>query len=103
MTNKQFIKFLQHSIAVMSANEYDPVESSISDGVIEVMGIVSSFHMAQLQVGLNKPIRLGQARSVRIRMRESFPVQADGEPWVQAPSEVNISCSGQAKMLKCSS
>lgn len=87
----------------MSADEDDPTESSISDGVIEVMGIVSSFHMAQLQVGLNKPIRLGQATNVRIRMRESFPVQADGEPWIQTPSEINISCNGQAKMLQCSS
>lgn len=87
----------------MSADGDDSLESSISDGKIEVIGIVSSFHMAQLQVGLNKPIRLGQARSVRIRVKESFPVQADGEPWIQAPSEVNISCNGQAKMLQCSS
>lgn len=87
----------------MSGNEDESVPSSISDGVIEVLGIVSSFHMAQLQVGLNKPIRLGQARNVRIQMRESFPVQADGEPWIQAPSDVHISSNGQAKMLQCSS
>lgn len=87
----------------MSGDEDDQIESSISDGVIEVIGIVSSFHMAQLQVGLNKPIRLGQARNVRIRMKESFPVQADGEPWIQAPSDIHISCNGQAKMLQCSS
>lgn len=85
----------------MSGNEDNPTEASISDGKLEVIGIVSSFHMAQLQVGLNKPIRLGQAQSVRIRMKESFPVQADGEPWIQAPSEINITCNGQAKMLQC--
>lgn len=73
---------------------------SISDGTLEVMGIVSSFHMAQLQVGLNKPIRLGQAKKVRIVTRESFPVQADGEPWIQHPCEINITSEGQAKMLK---
>lgn len=87
----------------MSGNEYDMRLHSISDGVIEVMGIVSSFHMAQLQVGLNKPIRLGQGRKIRLVMRESFPVQADGEPWVQSPCEINIACNGQVKMLKCSS
>lgn len=91
----------------MSANEDDDdseqLTASISDGRIEVMGIVSSFHMAQLQVGLSKPIRLGQAQNVRIRMKQSFPVQADGEPWIQTPSEINITCDGQAKMLKCSS
>lgn len=87
----------------MSGDEDDCTEASISDGIIEVIGIVSSFHMAQLQVGLNKPIRLGQCKSVRIRMKESFPVQADGEPWIQAPCEVTITCNGQAKMLQCSS
>lgn len=87
----------------MSGDEDDLNEASISDGKIEVIGIVSSFHMAQLQVGLNKPIRLGQAQSVRIRIKESFPVQADGEPWIQAPSVVTITNDGQAKMLRCSS
>lgn len=81
----------------------DGRNQSISDGVIEVLGIVSSFHMAQLQVGLTKPIRLGQAQRVRIQMKDSFPVQADGEPWIQSPCELNISCHGQARMLKCSS
>lgn len=85
----------------MSGDENDTTKHSISDGVIEVIGIVSSFHMAQLQVGLNKPIRLGQAKSVRIRMRDAYPVQADGEPWIQSPCEISISCYGQAKMLRC--
>ncbi|KAG4065720.1 hypothetical protein HA402_012398 [Bradysia odoriphaga] len=85
----------------MSSDDNDTRSHSISDGVIEVMGIVSSFHMAQLQVGLNRPIRLGQGRKVRIVIREPFPVQADGEPWIQSPCEVNISCNGQVKMLKC--
>ena len=39
---------------------------SISDGILEVFGVVSSFHIAQLQVGLSKPVRLGQAKSVRV-------------------------------------
>lgn len=85
----------------MSTDEDGSVgHHSISDGVLEVMGIVSSFHMAQLQVGLNKPIRLGQAKKVKIVMRESFPVQTDGEPWIQHPCEINITPEGQAKMLK---
>lgn len=85
----------------MSGDENDSSIQSISDGIIEVIGIVSSFHMAQLQVGLNKPIRLGQAKNVRIHMKESFPVQADGEPWIQSPCEITITCQGQAKMLQC--
>lgn len=86
----------------MSGEENDEICNSISDGMIEVIGIVSSFHMAQLQVGLNKPLRLGQAKKIRLVMKDTYPVQADGEPWIQSPCEVNISCQGQAKMLKCS-
>lgn len=44
---------------------------STSDGVLEVLGIVSSFHIAQLQVGINKPVRLGQARSVKVNLKGS--------------------------------
>lgn len=96
--------------------------NSTSDGRLEVLGIVSSFHIAQLQVGLSKPIRLGQARTVKVDirvhsarpqylitiphtsrkivMRQTFPVQADGEPWLQTPAEFTITHSGQAQMLK---
>lgn len=84
----------------MSAENGESRCQSISDGILEVMGIVSSFHMAQLQVGLNKPIRLGQAKMVRIVLKDTFPVQADGEPWIQHPCELNVSSQGQANMLK---
>lgn len=40
---------------------------SFNDGMLEVMGIYSSFHIAQLQVGLADPIRLGQAKIVKVR------------------------------------
>lgn len=88
-------------IPEMSGDEDNRTMQSISDGKIEVLGIVSSFHMAQLQVGLNKPIRLGQAKHIRMIIKESLPVQADGEPWIQTACQVNISPQGQAKMLKC--
>lgn len=73
---------------------------SISDGILEVFGVVSSFHIAQLQVGLSKPVRLGQARSVRIKMKGTLPVQADGEPWMQTPCDISINHCGQATMLR---
>lgn len=73
---------------------------SISDGIVEVFGVVSSFHIAQLQVGLSRPVRLGQARRVRIRLHGTLPVQADGEPWMQAPCDINIGHCGQATMLR---
>jgi len=36
------------------------------DGLLEVMALYSSFHIAQLQVGLAEPLRLGQARVVKV-------------------------------------
>lgn len=39
---------------------------SYHDGILEVVGIYSSFHIAQLQVGLSSPIRLGQAKVVEV-------------------------------------
>lgn len=50
----------------MSSADKEVNTQSTSDGVLEVLGIESSFHIAQLQVGLNQPIRLGQAKSVKV-------------------------------------
>lgn len=41
---------------------------SVSDGMLEVFGVVSSFHIAQLQVGIGKPIKLGRAKEVRVSL-----------------------------------
>jgi len=43
--------------------------NSISDGMMEVFGIVSSFHIAQLQCNISKPVRIGQAKQIRVRLR----------------------------------
>ncbi|CAL1293811.1 unnamed protein product [Larinioides sclopetarius] len=69
------------------------------DGMLEVIGIYSSFHIAQLQIGMSEPVRLGQARNVKLKLLERLPVQIDGEPWEQSPAEMSISFHGQATML----
>lgn len=74
-------------------------EQSISDGKLEVLALYSSFHMAQLQVGLSTPHHIGQASSVLIKFKESLPVQVDGEPWLQRPCTITINCDGQATLL----
>ncbi|XP_066258337.1 diacylglycerol kinase epsilon [Euwallacea similis] len=63
---------------------------SHQDGILEVVGIYSSFHIAQMQVGFSAPIRLGQARTVEIRLKEKAPVQIDGEPWEQHPATLKV-------------
>lgn len=80
----------------------DPEEEhsqSYSDGLLEIYGINSSFHIAQLQVGLSKPIRLGVAKEVRIKIMAPLPVQCDGEPWEQAQSDITIKRHSQATVL----
>lgn len=49
-----------------SSEDDETIEHSISDGIMEVFGVSSSFHVAQLQVKLSKPIRLGQGRNIKV-------------------------------------
>jgi diacylglycerol kinase (ATP) len=76
-------------------------EQRIDDGYFEVFGLYSSFHIAQLQVGLSEPIRLGQGRrlSLRIFHRGRLPMQVDGEPWEQGPGTLTVDFKCQATML----
>jgi len=75
-------------------------ESRYDDGVLEVFGVYSSFHIAQLQVHLTEPYRIGQAKHVRITTRAPFPVQCDGEPWTQIASIIDVTYFNQVVMLK---
>ncbi|CAH1795394.1 unnamed protein product [Owenia fusiformis] len=73
----------------------------IDDGKFEVMGLYSSFHIAQLQVGLAEPLRLGQGHKVEITLSGgNAPMQVDGEPWEQHPADITITSNGQATMLE---
>jgi len=74
-------------------------KSDFGDGVIEVMGVSSSFHIAQLQFGLSEPLRLGRGRRIRMVVSAILPVQADGEPWEQSPCEIVIESCGQVPVL----
>ncbi|XP_047108669.1 diacylglycerol kinase epsilon isoform X1 [Schistocerca piceifrons] len=82
-----------------TADETVPSQN-ISDGKLEVVGIYSSFHIAQLQVGLSQPYRFGQASQVKITLKSPAPIQVDGEPWLQKTSEINIHFHNQATVLK---
>lgn len=47
----------------------DASSQSFKDGILEVIGIYSSFHIAQLQVGLSSPHRIGQAKTVEVKLQ----------------------------------
>ncbi|ETE61712.1 Diacylglycerol kinase epsilon, partial [Ophiophagus hannah] len=70
------------------------------DGLLEVVGVNGSFHCAQIQVKLANPVRLGQAHTVRLVLKNSkMPMQVDGEPWAQGPCAITITHKTHALML----
>ncbi|KAJ8548713.1 hypothetical protein ON010_g10957 [Phytophthora cinnamomi] len=73
--------------------------SSPHDGLLDVVAVYGTLHLGQMQVGLSKAVRLCQAKSVSLTLKETLPVQIDGEPWLQKPSEMDISFLQQAFML----
>lgn len=73
---------------------------SIDDGVLEVVGVTGSFHLARLQVGLaESAIRLAQCRTLTLHIHDSLPMQIDGEPWIQQPCEITVSHRNRSMML----
>ncbi|KAL4106085.1 hypothetical protein PRIC1_004139 [Phytophthora ramorum] len=85
------------SIAADTSTHFGP--SSPHDGLLDVVAVYGTLHLGQMQVGLSKAVRLCQARSVRLTLKETLPVQIDGEPWLQTPSDMDISFLQQAFML----
>jgi diacylglycerol kinase (ATP) len=63
---------------------------SLQDGMLEVIAVRGAFHLGQLQARLDRPIKICQCRSAQIRTHGSFPMQLDGEPWLQGPCELQI-------------
>lgn len=79
---------------------------SFNDGLFELMGLYSSFHIAQLQVGVGEPLRLGRGRHLKVTLlpaaraaEDSVPMQADGEPWRQGACQFVVSLAHQATVL----
>ncbi|XP_067006529.1 diacylglycerol kinase epsilon isoform X2 [Anabrus simplex] len=73
---------------------------SFSDGKLEVVALYSSLHIAQLQMGISQPHRVGQAARIKVKLKASTAVQVDGEPWLQHPAELTITLRNQASVLK---
>lgn len=59
-------------VTSLDLNTEGPTTQSYNDGIVEVLGIYSSFHIAQLQVGMSTAHRIGQARTVEASYRIFF-------------------------------
>lgn len=74
-------------------------QQSTRDGIIEMIGVRSTFHLGQVQVGLAEPIRIAQGRSVKLTIFEELPMQVDGEPRMIPPCELHITHCAQVPVL----
>ncbi|KAG0723870.1 Diacylglycerol kinase epsilon [Chionoecetes opilio] len=87
-------------------------QQNFSDGLMEVICLSSSLHIAQLHVGLGEPTRLGQCSSLRVSygndcrhvgdhlcLKGEAPMQVDGEPWKQSAGTITLRHSKHASVL----
>ena len=57
-------------------------------------------HLGQLNIGVDKPVRICQAREVRVVIDRKIPMHVDGEPWEQPSCTMDIKLRNKATMLR---
>ncbi|XP_059656344.1 diacylglycerol kinase 2 [Cornus florida] len=83
-----------------SEHDDDFILQSMYDKNLEVVCVSGAWHLGKLQVGLSQARRLAQGKLIRIHSSSPFPVQIDGEPFIQQPGCLEITHHGQVFMLR---
>ena len=74
--------------------------SSMQDGMVDVVVVYGALHLGQLNWGVDKPVRICQARNVKVIVERGFPMHVDGEPWEQPACTIDIKLRNKALMLR---
>ncbi|XP_076824055.1 diacylglycerol kinase beta-like isoform X2 [Clavelina lepadiformis] len=98
-TKKQKQKFKLKDSGTNKQNDLRYAAQDTGDKKFEIVGVEGIVEVGQIMAGLKAGQRLAQGREIIIRTSELFPMQVDGEPWMQVPAEVHISHKNQVPML----
>jgi len=74
--------------------------SSMQDGMVDIVVVHGALHLGQLNIGVDKPVRICQAREVRVVVDRKIPMHVDGEPWEQPACTIDIRLKNKATMLR---